>query len=66
MLALNARKQWRIGTTDVRQAFVLAKWLGEPVALEPPGIAYELGLAVPGDMWYVEQAIYGLSSVMSN
>ena len=60
MLALNARKPWRIGTTDVRQAFVLAKWLGEPVALEPPGIAYELGLAVSGDMWYVEQAIYGL------
>ena len=60
MLAVNARKPWRIGTTDVRQAFVLAKWRGEPVALEPPGIALELGLASPGDMWFVEQAIYGL------
>eukprot|EP00439_Symbiodinium_sp_Y106_P006524 s4409_g1.t1 len=49
-----------IRTTDVRQAFVLAKWTGEPVALEPPGIAYALELAVPGDMWYVEQALYGL------
>ena len=60
MLAYNARKPWRIGTTDVRQAFVLAKWAGEPVAMEPPGIAFALGLAVQGDMWYVEQALYGL------
>ncbi|CAE7934645.1 RE1, partial [Symbiodinium sp. KB8] len=60
MLAVNARKPWRTGTTDVRQAFVLAKWRGDPVAMEPPGIALELGLATPGDMWYVEQAIYGL------
>ncbi|CAE7422957.1 GIP [Symbiodinium sp. CCMP2592] len=60
MLALSARKPWRIGTTDVRQAFVLAGWTGGPVALEPPGIAYALGLAVPGDVWYVEKALYGL------
>ena len=60
LLAVNARKPWRIGTTDVRQAFVLAKWLGQPVALEPPSIAYELELASPGELWYVEQAIYGL------
>ncbi|CAE7943851.1 GIP [Symbiodinium sp. KB8] len=61
MMAFNAkRKDWMTGTTDVRQAFVLAKWLGQPVAMEPPAIAYELGLAERGDMWYVEQAIYGL------
>ena len=60
MLAFNAKRPWRIGTTDVRQAFVLAKWDGDPVALEPPGIAYALGLAAQGDMWYVEQALYGL------
>ncbi|CAE7441104.1 RE1 [Symbiodinium sp. CCMP2592] len=60
MLAFNANRKWRIGTTDIRQAFVLAKWKGQPVALEPPGIAYELGIAQPGDMWFVEQAIYGL------
>ena len=60
MLSYNSRKPWKLGTTDVRQAFVLAKWLGQPVALEPPGIAYELGLASPGEVWYVEQAIYGL------
>ena len=60
MLAYNAKRGWSLGTTDIRQAFVLAKWRGQPVALEPPGIAYELGIAQPGDMWFVEQAIYGL------
>ena len=30
------------------------------MALEPPGIAYELGIAQRGDMWLVQQAIYGL------
>ncbi|CAE7797213.1 RE1 [Symbiodinium sp. CCMP2592] len=60
MLAFNAKRKWSLGTTDIRQAFVLAKWKGQPVALEPPGIAYELGIAQPGDMWFVEQAIYGL------
>ena len=60
MLAFNAKKPWKVGTTDVRQAFVLAKWLGQPVALEPPAIAYELGLAERGQVWFVEQAIYGL------
>ncbi|CAE7226577.1 RE2, partial [Symbiodinium sp. CCMP2456] len=60
LLAANARKPWKIGTTDVRQAFVLAKWLRQPVALEPPAIAYELGLASQGQVWFVEQAIYGL------
>ena len=60
LLSVHGHKQWRIGTTDVRQAFVLAKWLGLPVALEPPTIAYQLGLASPGEVWFVEQAIYGL------
>ena len=60
LLSVKGRSSWRIGTTDIRQAFVLAKWLGLPVALEPPKIAYELQLATPGEYWYVEQAIYGL------
>ena len=54
MSAFNAKRDWLIGTTDIRQAFVLAKWRGQPVAQEPPGIAYELGIAQPGDMWLVE------------
>ena len=29
------------------------------MALEPPAIAFEFGLAERGDMWCVEQAIYG-------
>ena len=60
MLSYTIRKPWRYGTTDIRQAFVLAPWLGSPVALQPPAIAYELGLAEPGEYWYVDKAIYGL------
>ncbi|CAE7225820.1 GIP [Symbiodinium sp. CCMP2456] len=52
--------RWGWGVTDIRQAFVLARWLGGPVALQPPAIAFELGLAEEGDMWEVQQAIYGL------
>ncbi|OLP85824.1 hypothetical protein AK812_SmicGene33144 [Symbiodinium microadriaticum] len=61
ILALGAgNSSWRWGVTDIRQAFVLAKWLGGAVALQPPAVAYEWGLAEPGDMWLVQQAIYGL------
>ncbi|CAE7214179.1 RE1 [Symbiodinium sp. CCMP2456] len=52
--------KWGWGVTDIRQAFVLARWLGGPVALQPPAIAFDLGLAEEGDMWEVQQAIYGL------
>ena len=30
------------------------------MALQPPAIAYELGLAEPGDYWFVLMSIYGL------
>ncbi|CAE7357873.1 unnamed protein product, partial [Symbiodinium sp. CCMP2456] len=60
MLAFTAGKPWTTATTDIRQAFVLAPWLGHPVALSPPSIAYELGIAEPGDYWLVQMSIYGL------
>ncbi|CAE7038253.1 RE1 [Symbiodinium sp. CCMP2592] len=61
MLAFTSgRSSWRWGVTDIRQAFVLAKWLGGPVVLQPPAIAYQMGLAEEGDVWLVRQAIYGL------
>eukprot|EP00439_Symbiodinium_sp_Y106_P048300 s3792_g6.t1 len=60
MLSYTIGKPWKYGTTDIRQAFVLAPWLGLPVALQPPAIAYELGLAEPGDYWLVTMSIYGL------
>ena len=60
MLAYTIGKPWSYGTTDIRQAFVLAPWLGLPVALQPPAIAYELGIAEPGDYWLVMMSIYGL------
>ena len=60
MLAYTIDQPWAYGTTDIRQAFVLAPWLGQAVALQPPAIAYELGLAEPGDYWFVLMSIYGL------
>ena len=60
MFAYTAGTDWLTGTTDIRQAFVLAPWLGVPVALQPPNIAFELGLAEAGDMWEVQMSIYGL------
>ena len=44
------------GLTDIRQAFALAPWVGEPIAIQPPSVA----LASPGQFWLVRQAIYGL------
>eukprot|EP00439_Symbiodinium_sp_Y106_P061076 s2361_g9.t1 len=50
----------KIRQLDLFAAGIDAMWLGDPVALEPPAIAFEFGLAERGDMWCVEQAIYGL------
>ena len=36
----SSRSSWRWGVTDIRQAFVLARWLGGPVALQPPSVAF--------------------------
>ena len=60
MLAFTAGRSWITATTDIRQAFVLAPWLGQAVALSPRSIAYELGIAEPGDYWLVQMSIYGL------
>ncbi|OLP98027.1 Retrovirus-related Pol polyprotein from transposon TNT 1-94 [Symbiodinium microadriaticum] len=51
---------WGAGVTDIRQAFVLAPWIGGPVALKPPALAVELGLAEEDEYWFVLQSIYGL------
>ena len=53
LLSVAAGKDWKIGSTDIRQAFVLAPWSGTPVASQ-------LGLTRPGELWLVKQAIYGL------
>ena len=55
-----AKPTWGAGVTDIRQAFVLAPWIGGPVALKPPALAVELGLAEEDDYWFVLQSIYGL------
>ena len=61
MLAFKTtRPTWGAGVTDVRQAFVLAPWVGKSVALKPPLLAVEMWLAEPDDYWLVLQSIYGL------
>ena len=60
LLTMAAGKDWKIGSTDIRQAFVLAPWSGSPVAIQPPAVAAQLGLTRPGELWLVKQAIYGL------
>ena len=51
---------WSMGVTDIRQAFVLAPWVGGAVAIQPPNIAVKLGLSDPGDYWLVKKSLYGL------
>ena len=41
------------GTSDIRQAFVLAPWKGGPVAATPPKkIAIDMRLCEPNDVWF--------------
>ena len=57
MLAFKTtRPTWGAGVTDVRQAFVLAPWVGKSVALKPPLLAVEMWLAEPDDYWLVLQS----------
>ena len=51
---------WQAGLTDIRQAFVLAPWVGGPVAIQPPAIATALGLCAPDDLGLVRKSLYGL------
>ena len=64
MLAWTASKmksnEWVVGSTDVRQAFVLAPWIGGPVAIQPPSITTKLGLTDTDDLWLIKKSIYGL------
>ena len=64
MLAWTAPKvksnEWVVGSTDVRQAFVLAPWIGGPAAIQPPSISMKLGLTDADDLWLIKKSIYGL------
>ena len=60
ILSYSAGRPWVAGTTDIRQAFVLAPWQGGPVAVTPPKIAVDMRLCEPDDVWFVDQALYGL------
>ena len=59
ILSYSAGRPWVAGTTDIRQAFVLAPWKGGPVAVTPPKIAVDMGLCEPDDVWFVDQVLYG-------
>ena len=52
--------EWVVGSTDVRQAFVLAPWIGGPVAIQPPSISTRMGITEADDLWLIKKSIYGL------
>ena len=51
ILAYAAGKPWAAGSTDIRQAFVLAPGKGKSVATMPPKLAIDMGLRESDEVW---------------
>ena len=58
---LGVSKGWQIGAVDVSGAFMYAP-LPEHmlVVVQPPKFFIDIGLAKPGELWTLHQAVYGL------
>ena len=56
-----AAEGWSMATVDVKGAFLQApRRTKEKVSLvQPPGLLIQMGLAEPGEVWQVHQALYG-------
>ena len=52
---------WSLGTVDVKGAFLQAprRDTGKVLVVQPPALLLQMGLAQPGEMWLVHQALYG-------
>ena len=64
MIRTAALKQWEIGGSDIRVAFLNApkRDVTKLTAMEVPSIFKRLGLAGQDDVWLIERALYGLTS----
>eukprot|EP00438_Fugacium_kawagutii_P007554 Skav217693 [mRNA] locus=scaffold1925:59391:64646:+ [translate_table: standard] len=60
----SAIKEWKVGATDIRTAFLNAPKRNQTrlTALEIPAIMKQCGLAEPGEVWLIEKALYGLTT----
>ena len=64
MVRLGALKQWQIGCTDIRTAFLNAprRDTKRLIAMEIPSVFRKLQLAGHQDLWLVDKALYGLTT----
>ena len=64
MVRIGALKQWQIGRTDVRTAFLNAPRRDNKrlIAMEIPSVLRKLQLAGHQDLWLVDKALYGLTT----
>ena len=63
-LRLGASKQWMVGCTDIRTAFLNAPRRDSQklVAMEIPVVFRKLGLATNQHIWLIDKALYGLTT----
>ena len=63
-LRLAASKQWMLGGTDIRTAFLNAPRRDSQklVAMEIPVVFKKLGLATQQHIWLIDKALYGLTT----
>ena len=61
MIATSVRtNEWKVGSTDVRQTFILAPWIGGPIAIQPPSISRKMESTEADVFWLIKKSIYGL------
>ena len=63
-LRVGANKQWTVGCTDIRTAFLNAPRRDSQklVAMEIPVVFRKLGLATSQHIWLIDKALYGLTT----
>ena len=63
-LRVGANKQWMVGCTDIRTAFLNAPRRDRQklVAMEIPVVFRKLGLASSQHIWLIDKALYGLTT----
>eukprot|EP00438_Fugacium_kawagutii_P032909 Skav221774 [mRNA] locus=scaffold2426:73054:81328:- [translate_table: standard] len=64
MIRCAALRQWKVGATDIRTAFLNAPKRSHTrlTAMEIPAVMKHCGLAEQGEVWLIEKALYGLTT----